>query len=435
MDNIVKITQRFLLVLVLLPALTGCRFSLSDLLPRSGAVDTSFGMDGIVTTNSDTDEDDAANGIAVQDDGKIVLAGSSGSSSSFNFALARYCSDGSLDTSFGTAGKVITPFGSTNDKAAAVAVQQNNKIVAAGHSSVSSIYNFALARYNPDGSLDTSFGSSGKVYTDFYSAMGAANALAIQPDGKIVAAGYSNNGSFDVFALARYNPDGSLDAAFDTDGKVRTDFGPWPSYCHALAVQKDGKIVAAGTVNNTIFGFALVRYNTDGSLDTSFGVTGKVITFLGANSAKSNAVVIQEDGKIVAAGYRNTGSDEVFALVRYHADGSLDSSFGTSGTGSVLTPIGSGNSRACAAALQSDGKIVAAGYSDTVSFDNFVLVRYNSNGTLDTSFGTDGIVIQGIGPGDSRANALAINPDGMIIAGGEASNAVNSDFALARFWP
>lgn len=222
-------------------------------------------------------------------------------------ALARYDTNGSLDTAFGTGGQVIAP--GLGDTTNAVAIQSDNKIVVAG----SSGFAFALARYNANGSLDTTFDADGKVTTDIGTGIDIANAVAIQADGKIVAAGQSPHGAGVAFALVRYNANGSLDTDFGTGGKVTTDFDKSLNIAQAIAIQSDRKIVAAGWTNDSVVNvFALARYNTDGSLDTTFDADGKVTTAIGIVNMV-NAVAIQSDGKIVAAGR----SDNAFALARY----------------------------------------------------------------------------------------------------------------------
>jgi len=224
-----------------------------------------------------------------------------------------------------------------------------------------------------------------------------AFAIARQPDGKLVAAGttYINYGT--DFALARYNSDGTLDSSFGNGGKVTLNFGPWDQGT-SVAVQQDGKIVIAGGANNVYTDFGLARYNSDGTLDSSFGVSGIVITQFespqfGHVSATPYSMVLQQDGKIVLAGVGNIDGGEGFALARYNSNGTLDPSFGTGGK--VTTEFGTlqqGFSWAFAnsLALQVDGKIVAAGSAYLGQSENFALVRYNSDGTLDSSFGTSG---------------------------------------------
>ncbi len=225
--------------------------------------------------------------------------------------------DGSLDPTFSTDGKVTTDFAGGFDEAFAVALQPDGKIVAAGGAVVgSSPFDFALTRYNPDGSLDPTFGTDGKATTDF-GGTDEALAMALQPDGKIVAAGQAFTGSspdFAVdFAVARYNPDGSLDSTFGTGGKVTTDFAGFDA-ARAVALQPNGKIVAAG---GSSFDFAVARYKKHGSLDPSFGPGGKVTTDFASSTDVARAVALQPDGKIVAAGDAATGTSFDFALARY----------------------------------------------------------------------------------------------------------------------
>jgi uncharacterized delta-60 repeat protein len=329
-----------------------------------GSLDKTFGIDGKVTT--DFLGVDGASSVVLAS-GKIVVAGGAKS----DFALSRYNNDGSLDISFDGDGKVTTDFGSQSDYGSALVVQLDGKILVAGQANG----NFALARYNIDGSLDTGFGVNGKVNTDFGSNFDYGHCVALQKDGKIVMAGGANGD----FALSRYNNDGSFDISFDGDGKVTTDFGSQSGYGSALVVQLDGKILVAGQANGN---FALARYNIDGSLDTGFGVNGKVNTDFG-NSSGANNVIIQGDGKIVAIGYSKqlvNGIQYQIALARYNIDGTLDLSF--NGNGKVLSQIGSiGHD----VSIQNDGKILIAGEINS----HFGLTRFNEDGTLDFSFAPD----------------------------------------------
>jgi uncharacterized delta-60 repeat protein len=431
-----------------------------------GDLDPSFGTGGKVLTNFSgcsncTNSNDGANAAAIQTDGKIVAAGFS-STFEPDFALARYNIDGSLDTTFGSSGTVtisLSPGGINIVNA--VAIDTEDKIVVAGVSTVSGSgsQDFSLIRLNTDGSLDTSFGSGGKVTTEFGDRNSAsANAIAIQADNKIVVAGSSFVNGLSDFALARYNTDGSLDTSFGTGGMVLTDFNNGNNdVANALAIQKDGKIILAGFSNAIgsdgfllAADFALARYNTDGSLDTSFGIGGKLLTnfiFIGAPSNggddAANAVAIQTDGKIVAAGFfklpvGGTGlpTGGGFALARYNTDGSLDPSFGSGGN--VIT-VFSGNGSSDVAngiAIQSDGKIVAAGVSLVNGSDEFALARYDTDGSLDPSFGIEGKVLTDFGNGSNdAAKAVVIQADDKIVAAGSAGSvsSFSGAFALARY--
>jgi len=389
-------------------------FNLTTSLLKDGDLDTTFGDDGKVTTNFGG-SGNTGNAVAIQKDGKIVVAGQSNALGPFNFAIARYNVDGSLDMSFGTGGQVITPFEGGFASGEAVTIQKNGKIVVAGFANA----NFALVRYNTNGSLDVTFGDEGKVMTDF-AGSDNGNAVALQKDGKIVVAGESDLG----FSVARYNVDGSLDATFGDGGKVTTAFVIGINdNGNAVVIQKDGKIVVVGQTGPSESGIdiALVRYNTDGSLDASFGVGGKVITDFGSSG---RGVALQKDGKIVVAGI--SGGD--FILVRYNTDGSLDVNFGVGG--SVITDFGGNSDFARGVMIQKDGKIVVAGQSNAGGDNDFAVARYNTDGSLDLSFGMEGKVITNFG-GSDRGFAVALQKDGKIVAAGVANGA--TDFAVARY--
>ena len=382
-------------------------------LAAPGDLDPSFGTGGIVITSFGGA--DVASAVVIQPDGKLVVAGRTNIAGNTVFALARYNANGGLDPTFGTGGLVTTDFGST-DQAFAVALQGDGKIVTAGRRGSDVI----VARHNADGSQDTLFGSNGRVVTNFgVGSTEQALALVLQPDGKIVVAGRSTkNGNFD-FALARYESNGAVDITFGTAGLVTTDFGGSVDRAFAMALQPDGKLVVVGDADAS---FALARYNPNGSLDESFGAGGKVITTFGG-SDQAAAVILQPDGKIVVAGQTDTGLSIDFALVRYMPDGSLDGAFGSGGR--VTTNfIGNSDDLGSAVALQPDGKIVVGGSSD----DNFALARYTPEGVLDSSFGTEGKVTTNLG-GEDLLHALALQPDGSIVAVGESADR----FALARY--
>jgi uncharacterized delta-60 repeat protein/LPXTG-motif cell wall-anchored protein len=387
-----------------------------------GALDTTFGTGGKVTTT--IGGGDLGKAVAIQSDGKIIVVGDNMT----DVEVVRYNTDGSLDTTFGTSGKVTTDIGtSSTDTANAVAIQSDGKIVIAGSSGSLALNsgNFAVMRYNADGSLDTTFDTDGKVTTDIgTNTSDTANAVAIQSDGKIVVAGTS--GSSGDFAVVRYTTSGALDTTFDTDGKVTTDIGTNTNdTANAVAIQSDGKIVVAGT-SGSPGDFAVVRYTTSGALDTTFDTDGKVTTDVGTNTNDTaKTVAIQSDGKIVVAG---TSSNN-FAVVRFTAVGALDTTFDTDGK--VTTDVGTNtNDTANAVAIQSDGKIVVAGESAS----DFAVVRYTTSGALDTTFDTDGKVTTDIGTSTfDTGTAAAIQGDSKIVVAGRSSAAGPPIFAVARY--
>ena len=235
-------------------------------------------------------------------------------------------------------------------------------------------FGFALVRYDTDGSLDTSFGGDGKVTTDFTRFVDDGLAVALQPDGKIVMVGGAGfGGPNERFALARYNTDGSPDTTFGGDGKLTTDFSPYPDVAFAVAIQGDGHIVVAGGARLLPYPnptWALARYDTDGSLDTSFGGDGKVTTDFTRGDDDAYSMALQADGKIVVAGQAALRNAK-FALARYGTDGSLDPTFGADGK--LVTNITPGYDSAFQVVIQPDGKIVAAG---TAGFTRFAVWRY-----------------------------------------------------------
>jgi uncharacterized delta-60 repeat protein len=258
--------------------------------------------------------DTAAHAVAIQRDGKIVVVGFSFGR---DWAIVRYNPDGSLDPTFGAGGfKFVSPLGIEGDSwASAVAIQPNGKLVVGGFTYANGLA-FALIRLNANGNLDPSFGSGGALLTDMLTGMGGDSrvaALAIQPSGKIVAAGYASiRGFYSDFALARYTDNGTLDPTFGTGGKVLTDLGGTAGIA-SLVAQTNGRIVAGGTAGGD---FAVARYTDNGSLDQTFGAGGTVLTDLGGYDALS-AIVVQPNGKIVAAGSSNAHGTLDFALARY----------------------------------------------------------------------------------------------------------------------
>ncbi|MGH2705668.1 MAG: IPT/TIG domain-containing protein, partial [Actinomycetota bacterium] len=385
-----------------------------------------------------------ANAVALQPEGKIVVAGER----SGDFALARYNPDGSLDQGFGAAGSVTTDLDNSkflqSEFVAALAVQGDGKIVAVGKSSPVGIRDFTLLRYNPDGSLDGTFGVGGVITTDFGNSDVALAVLLHDVGGEqriLVAGGARTPTGGEDFALARYRPDGSLDPTFGSGGKVRTGFPLAVSEVRALAIQADGRIVAVGCTGEFVCQdeFAAARYEPDGTADTSFSTDGMVTTNFGdVDEATALALVSVEGGDgIVAMGVSGTQ----FALVRYLPDGRRDSSFGEDADGRVRVNFvpGAGEhdpSSGTGLAAQPDGKVVGAGCLSISSAEpdcnDFALFRLDASGFLDPTFGGDGRVTTDFGGTDS-AGALAIQPDGRIVAAGRTQMAAVGQFALARY--
>lgn len=404
---------------------------------QAGTLDITFDTDGIVTTPFGNS---AAFGrsIAIQSDGKIVVAGYSANVGVGYFYVARYNVNGSLDTSFDVDGKVSTDFGATYSEAHSVAIQNDGKIVVAGGSYIGTQEGFALVRYNTNGSLDTSFNGDGKLTTFLGITFDQANCVIIQSDGKILAAGFSQNGFQTDMALARYDTNGNLDSTFDTDGKVTTAIGIDDDEAKSIAIQSDGKILVAGVADSNI---AVARYNIDGSLDTTFDIDGVLTTSVTSSfdtyTSIANSIAVQSDGKIVVAGSSSylpwPGTEfDYFTVVRYETNGNLDNSFDSDGI--VITTVLHFDSEvAKSVIIQSDSKILVAGEINDLISNFFALLRYNLNGTLDNTFGIDGKVLTtSIGAGSG--NSIDIQSDGKIVAVGSTYYPSPSiDFALVRY--
>lgn len=417
----------------------------ASLLAAAGDLDTTFGTATAVSGTEityfgiDSGQRSFAQSVIQLPDGKLVAAGynRATSTSNYDFALVRYTASGNPDSTFDGDGRVVTAIGAGDDQGYAVIVQPDGKLVVAGTSYNGTNNDIALVRYNADGSLDATFSSDGIQTTDFSGSNDNGRALVLQADGKLVVAGTSNDGSQNRIAVVRYNSDGSLDTDFDGDGKLLASVGSTNTIGNSVIQQADGKLVVGGSIRpGTIFQFALFRFNPSGQLDTTLNSTGYVTTALGTNDYSGSvgrSVIQQADGKLILAGDAwITNQDSDFALARYNADGSLDTSF--SGDGLQTTNISGVTDIACQVIQQRDGKLVVAGsgYMAPANAD-FIVVRYNSNGTLDTSFGGDGIVTTPISYYDDFANALVEQQDGKLVLAGQASPA-SARFGLARFF-
>jgi uncharacterized delta-60 repeat protein len=397
-----------------------------------GDLDLSFSADGWhIAQDAGFSE---ARAIAVQPDGKIVAAGFALGTTNNEFVVLRYLSAGTLDATFGNLGRVRTVMGSGNASANAVAIQPDGKIVVAGSCNSASDPVFCLARYNTNGVLDNGFGTSGKVFEPIGSG-GGAHAVALQSDGAILVAGSCFVFSSADFCLARFNADGSLDTTFDGDGKVTTAVGSSIDRAQAIAMVGSGQFFVGGHCLTgapaSASEFCVVKYNADGSLVTIFGSGGKVLTDMGTTIADGYALALGSFSNPIVAG----ACDGDFCLARYNLiDGSLDTSFG--GTGKVITTIGTGSASARAVVVQYDGQIVAGGYCVNGSHRGFCMARYNPDGSLDASFGTAGKVISSLGDGNDFAYALDLQSNGRIVVAGACDTGNNVNIyepCVARF--
>lgn len=398
----------------------------------SGDLDLTFGSGGKLKTALDVGDDEGYR-IAIQPDRKILVAGYSTTLNGFgDFGLVRYTIDGSLDFSFGNNGKVITDFGSLFDVPLGIVLQQDGKIIVSGSAGTGFSYGFAVVRYNPNGSLDTSFGNGGKVVTSFSNGSISNSGVLLQNNGKIVVFGSVKNGNDYDFALARYNTDGSLDTTFDIDGRVTTGFGAGRDEIYSAALLPDGRLIATGYAHNgNNLDFALVKYNNDGSLDTSFGNSGKVTTSIGNGNDRLFSIGLLPNGKFVVAGDYSNGANLDFILARYNSNGTVDSSFNNNGF--ATTSFGLANDTAYSLTTQQNGKIVIAGLTGNLPNRDFALARFNADGVTDASFGVNGKVTTDFGSSDDGGFDVKLQQDGKIIVAGFSYSGNNGDFAVARY--
>lgn len=371
-----------------------------------GALDPTFGVAGKVTRNISIGGN--LLDVAVQPDGRVVLAGAWQPGANRDFIVIRLNSNGDFDPTFGTGGIVFTDFFNSYDDASAVAIQTDGKIVVAGSSSVGGFGDVAIARYLPNGDLDTTFDGDGKVVLNSFPGQVGDSllSLAIQPDGKIVGGGSVETD----FLLTRFNLDGSLDTGFGTGGIVITNSVPFTDDVRDVVVLQDGKILAAGGSGRC----AVTRYNSNGLLDSSFAAGGIFAANPGYYT-QCSGLVVQPDGKLVLAGESAPGTQFNSLLMRLTPNGTPDPTFGTNGF--VVANVNpSGADWFFDVSLQSDGKIVAAGFEGEFSTYDFTVVRFSANGSLDTSFADKGMAINDIS-GNDALHAAVLYGDKLIAVG------------------
>lgn len=337
-----------------------------------------------------------------------------------------------IDSTFGNNGVVVTDFNGDEDGVSSLLAQPDGKIVVAGVAFKNDHNVFALARYHNDGTPDSSFSNDGKLTTNIGQYNDAARAMLLQPDGKLVVAGGAQETYYD-FAVVRYNSNGTPDPTFGDNGIVTTDIGLFYNSASDIILQPDGKLVAAGSAdgnNNT--DFALARYNSDGTLDSSFGNAGTKTIDIGNGDNDGCEVILQPDNKIVLAGPVYHSGNYDFALARFNTDGSLDNSFGTNGK--VITDFDFYDDFGRCSALQDDGKILVAGYTTDASYDyNVGIARYMPDGSLDNSFGTDGTVNSGISDTTDMAYAIIIEADGSILVTGTSGQGSTRQIEVVKY--
>ncbi len=409
---------------------------------KAGTPDYSFGDSGRTATRFYTDV--VANCVATQQDGKILAAG--GSMYAHGWDIARYLKNGKPDSGFNHDGKLVGFIPGSKKKGdsyiTGIVVQPDEKILVVGVACISIKqddfdYDFAVARYLPDGSRDLAFGNGGYVTTDLGTINDKSLAIALQPDSKIVIAGTYSGSTYSGNAVVRYTADGKLDSSFGKDGIFKYSRINHEYYSAPVAVQSlpNGKILVAGSAD--IVGlFALLRLKNNGSLDSSFGINGGVTTGASNIFIQCHGMALQKDGKIILTGYTNALSTGIGTVAaRYTRDGILDSSFGNEGLIiDIETNVTKYFNGVC---VQPDDKIIAAGsyFKSLETSGDFYVVRYTANGKKDSGFGTNGtgtiVDFNKLGDG---ANAVALLPDNKIVtAGGTYLSFGNSSFAVVMY--
>lgn len=401
---------------------------------QAGTLDKTFGIKGKVISQNFGN----CYAMAIQNDGKIV-AGGVGYTTIDGFSIARYNTNGTLDSSFGKTGWFILNYKNySNETIVSISILPDGKILLAGNL-------LLLCRLMPNGDLDSSFGNKGWSASNFGYTQQITKKMLVQADGKIILAGYVFKTDYkhrDIL-LARYHPNGKLDSTFGNSGKIIQDFGG-DEAAYSAVLQRDGKIILGGANTGKTYlhknNFGLIRYLPNGILDSTFGADGHVITRIEPFYSSVNDLQIQADNKIIAIGtassyypLANTSSNYM-SVSRFNIDGSLDSSFGIAGKAN--TRLKFKNIFGTCVSIQEDGKILAGGFQygseqpDTNS--NFILVRYNIDGSYDSLFGKRGIAITDFGKLD-RSWAALQQSDGKIVMAGQSFDNYGYSFAISRY--
>ncbi len=407
-------------------------FTCLSIAQSPGDLDKTFGNGGKVNLGI-VGYYDVAQEVALQKDGKIVVAGYGKKSlTSFKgLSMARYLQNGEMDYDFGSLGVIHKVTMNLEGEVNSVVIQKDDKIVVVGYSISPTTNNeeITLVRFTENGKVDKTFGNKGLIVTEISSEKEVGESIAIQPDGKIVVVGTTqHNPSFDI-VLVRYDEYGHLDPYFGIGGIVITDINSGLDIGKSIVIQNDGKLIVSGfTYVGNKFLMTLLRYNSNGDLDTTFGKSGIVITDISGRRGRMD-LALQNDGKIILVGPSEVENSHHFTLLRFNTNGSLDKSFGKNGV--TKTIIGD-YSEAESVALDSHGNIVVAGTTE-LGNEQFVVAMYNQNGMLEPGFGSNGIVKASfIKNSVDRAHSVVIDNDGNIIVAGETKNDYTT-FGLVRF--
>lgn len=403
-------------------------------------LDTGFGNGGKLLTTIGTAT--AFNAITIQSDSKMVVVGqSTDTNAQTMITVVRYLPNGQFDTSFGSLKNgIVTEPVKSNTSAMDVALQADGKIVVAAMAQDST--EFIVVRLLPNGTLDTTFAGTGKVVTPMAASgkIARVHALEIQSDGKIVVVGSSEVGSSSGdgnIALVRYSADGSLDTSFGSGGKVITVLGTGEDEANDVDIQTDGKIIVVGkSFNGKADDAAVVRYQANGTLDNTFGINGIATFPIDNGGTVLYGLELQEDGRILVAGSSHNGTYQNFALARLLPSGILDNSFGNNGSGKIVISFGQVHSVAYSVEIQASGNILLGGYAEkSTNQPLFALARLLNNGTIDAAFGSNGKILTDIAPSNvEKSTRIELQDDGKIVAiGSSTSTGGSSQGAMIRY--
>jgi uncharacterized delta-60 repeat protein len=399
---------------------------INSLQAQDGTLDSTYGINGLSVLKNVGDKSDFPATMFITSEGKNVEVGSAATDSNTHYLLVRRNEDGTLDKQFGNNGIALADVDGRDGNASSAVELPDGKYMLVGNSLKKNFskYNLILMRFNKNGSVDSAFGNNGSMaysigddYSNDYPA-----SLMLQPDGKLVAAGYTTYLGQYVFFAARFLPDGRRDPSFGYRGIKLIPFETSNLFGNNAILQPDGKIIIIGSLQTTNyeFDFAIVRLNSDGSLDKTFGRDGKVITDFGGNNDFAYGIALQRGKKIIVAGYYNAGNKANAAIIRYNENGSVDKSFGKNGKTAAALPNASIN--CFSVAVQPDNKIVAgctAWYLSGTKSD-YALFRFNADGAPDINFGNKGQVITSVTDGFDGINTVRTNAKGKILVAGSS---------------
>jgi uncharacterized delta-60 repeat protein len=412
--------------------LLAAALSFSTLSAQYGTLDPGFGTGGKVTLDFNL-KNDFGGPVEVLPDDRILMAGSVMINSNFDFGVARFNPDGSPDNTFGVNGRISLAVGGFDDMPADLYILPDGRFLVAGTIANATEADFGIARFNADGTLDQTFGTNGITVYPLTPQYDAVSSIGVQSDNKIVLAGKTGQYYPDEdLALARFNADGSIDPTFGTNGQVIMSIGLQSTKANAIRIMADDKILLTGFTHlePIVYIVLVAKLNADGSPDAGFGTNGIVTTQVGTYACEGHDLAIQQDGKILVGGIQDIDNQYNFILARYNADGSPDTGFGSGG--SVITDLGAWD-RGHALLLQPDQRILVGGYSGLYPDLDFAVVRYKADGSLDPTFGTGGIAKTDFSGLSDIIFDMAFQSDGKLVTAGYSEGSLAYDFALARY--